>query len=126
MSMHMTGMKELMKHLKTLGEKGERITNEALEVGSKILRDEIEKEVRTKGLISKYNKKHLVDYIIISKIVDGVIDVGPAKDFFYAMFLEFGTKKQPATPFIEPAFLRVKDKVEREMKKVIRRELGLS
>jgi len=119
-------MNEIKNRLKTLGEKGEQVANKALKVGAEILKSEIEKEIRTKKLISDYDKKHLVDYIIISKIVDGEIEVGPAHSFFYALFLEFGTVRQKATPFMEPAFLRVKDKIQVEMRKVIRRELGLS
>jgi len=126
MSMKITGMNEIKNRLKTLGEKGEQVANKALKVGAEILKSEIEKEIRTKKLISDYDKKHLVDYIIISKIVDGEIEVGPAHSFFYALFLEFGTVRQKATPFMEPAFLRVKDKIQVEMRKVIRRELGLS
>lgn len=122
----MDGANVVMNHLKMLGAKANEAVEKAVFAGAEIVRDEIEKEARIKNLISPYDKKHMVDYIIISKVVDGTIDIGPASTFFYARFLELGTVHQKAQPFIEPAFLRVKSQVEREIQKVIRKELGLS
>ncbi len=125
MGMKLDGAEVLINHLNRMGKKADKAIEKALLAGGEIIRAEIENEARIKNLISDADKKHMVDYIILSEIVNGEISVGPAKSFFYARFLELGTSHQKATPFIEPAYLRVKDKAQKAINDVIRRELGL-
>jgi len=51
---------------------------------------------------------HLADSMVISRAKtdegDRAVAVGPAKDFFYGSFLEFGTKHMSARAFARPAF----------------------
>lgn len=71
----------------------------------------VRKEASLKCNRSLYTKKHLQDNIIITDAQgDGAnqyVEVGAAKglkgEFFYAKFLEFGTVKNRAYPFMEPA-----------------------
>ncbi|MEI2341610.1 HK97-gp10 family putative phage morphogenesis protein [Priestia megaterium] len=116
-----TGLAEFQAKLKKLAsiEKNEAIAEKALRKGAEILRTEIERRAPR----STYKGKHLADHVIISNIVNGKIKVGFHKDFFYARFLEWGTSKMPAHPFIEPAFNAVKDKVIAAMVEVYREEL---
>jgi HK97 gp10 family phage protein len=37
--------------------------------------------------------------------------VSPTKDAFYALFQEFGTRNQPARPFVQPAYEEKKEEV---------------
>lgn len=61
---------------------------------------------------------HIADHIVVSAITKDTDDlgdrrlepnehavaIGPSKDFFYGYFLEFGTIKMAAKPFMRPAF----------------------
>ncbi|MDC7762475.1 HK97 gp10 family phage protein [Priestia aryabhattai] len=117
-----TGLAEFQAKLRKLAsiEQNEAIAEKALRTGAEILRAEIERRAPR----STYKGKHLADHVIISNIVNGKIKVGFHKDFFYARFLEWGTSKMPAQPFIEPAFNAVKGRVINAMVKVYRRELA--
>lgn len=120
MGLDLSGMPELKNYLKQLDKIGESIAEKALKAGAEILRAEIERRAPR----STFNKKHLADSIIISEVIDGNIDIGPHKDFFYAWFHEFGASTMSANPFVEPAYLAVKDKIQRVMGDVIRKELA--
>ncbi|WP_257063441.1 HK97-gp10 family putative phage morphogenesis protein [Priestia megaterium] len=117
-----TGLAEFQAKLKKLAsiEKNEAIAEKALRRGAEVLRVEIERRAPR----STYKGKHLADHVIVSKIVNGKIKVGFHKDFSYARFLEWGTSKMPAQPFIEVAFNAVKDKVIAAMMEVYRKELA--
>ena len=119
MPMQMEGMQELQRKLEQLAKLGQRIQEKALKAGADILREEIERRAPK----STYNKEHLIEHIIVSEIVKGVIQIGYEKDFFYAMYLEWGTVNMAAQPFIEPAYLAVKDEVQHVMADIIRNEL---
>jgi len=47
----------------------------------------------------------------INSDLEGWVRVGPSKRTFWGMFLEFGTHKMKARPFIRPAFEAVKERV---------------
>ncbi len=61
---------------------------------------------------------HIADHIVVSAITkdsddlgdrrlepnEHAVGIGPSKDFFYGYFLEFGTIKMSAKPFMRPAF----------------------
>lgn len=123
------GMDELLKQLNELGNKAGRVEGQALKEGAEI----IQKAASQKAPRSDRNKEHLADNIKISKVKtkNGVkyIEVGPQRGdndkFFYGKFIEFGTSKQPARPFMYPAMMENKDEVVNKMKDVIRRALGL-
>jgi len=40
---------------------------------------------------------------------EAAIAVGPRQDFFYGIFLEYGTVKMSALPFMRPAFDSTRD-----------------
>lgn len=123
--MKLDGVNVLINHMNQIGKKMDHVVDKALLAGGEIIRAEIEREARTRKLVSDADKKHMVDYIILSEIVNGEISIGPAKSFFYARFLELGTSRQKATPFIEPAYLRVKDKAQKAINDVLKKELRL-
>lgn len=49
-----------------------------------------------------HSSEHMADHIVVD-FHDGVADVGPEKRFFYAAFVEHGTEKMEAEPFIRPS-----------------------
>lgn len=51
-----------------------------------------------------------------SDVHEASVDVGPSKNAFYGMFQEFGTVKQAAQPFLEPAFEQTKEQASQIVK----------
>jgi HK97 gp10 family phage protein len=62
---------------------------------------------------------------IITNIKNGVAVIGPGAEFYYSHFVEFGTSKLPAKPFMGPSFERKKEAAKDKMAEVIRGELGI-
>ena|SRR5579863_7471713 len=50
--------------------------------------------------------------------------VGPSKKAFYGIFQEFGTRTQPAKPFMRPAFEETKDEVLQKFVEDLNQELN--
>ena len=65
--------------------------------------------------------------IVKGKVINGKIQIGPSQQgpAFRAHFLEFGTSKMPARPFMRPAFEQEKSTIEKIMAEEIRRGLKL-
>ncbi|MGE7216588.1 HK97-gp10 family putative phage morphogenesis protein [Priestia koreensis] len=118
----LSGMNELIARLNSMGrEDGEQIEEKALKAGAKVVRDAIEEATP----VSALPKNHAKDHIVISEVTDGKVSIGGGKDQFYLQFVEFGTSKQTAQPFMSTAFNRTKDEAKKEMSRVIRNELNL-
>lgn len=118
------GLDELVRNLEQIGEKAGRVENEALRTGAEI----VQAEAASKAPRSDLNKPHLADNIVISKVKTGeggkYVEVGPTKGdhslFFYGKFLEWGTSKMPARPFMFPALIQARDRAIAAMAEVIK------
>lgn len=118
------GLDELVKNLQQIGEKTYKAENEALRAGAEI----VQVEAASKAPRSKQIKPHLADNIVISKTKTGeggkYVEVGPTKGdispFFYGKFLEWGTSKMPARPFMFPALIQSRDRSIAAMAEVIK------
>lgn len=129
MGFKLEGMQELLKKLETLGNEAEQVKQEALVAGAKVVQQAAsQKASRDTG--------KLAENIVISDIKeDGTVDIGPDRDRFYGLFVEFGRKagekkgrkypKADPHPFLQPAFEENIDRVQEAMADVIRRELRL-
>lgn len=117
----LSGMNELISRLNSMGREGQQIEEKALKAGAKVVRDAIEEATP----VSALPKNHAKDHIVISEVEDGKVSIGAGKDQFYLQFVEFGTSKQTAQPFMSTAFNRTKDEAKKEMSRVIRNELNL-
>jgi HK97 gp10 family phage protein len=123
------GLYELLAKLQELGNRAARVENQALKAGAEV----IQKAASERVPRSHAHKKHLADNIIISRVKtkDGVkyVEVGPTKgdnsEFFYGKFLEWGTSKMAARPFLGPAAAEKRDEVIETMKQVIKDGIGL-
>lgn len=115
-----TGMDELLRRLDELGERAEAVKKTALEEGAEVIRTEIESNTKR----SNISHDHMADGII-TNIKDDVAVIGPGAEYYYAHFIEFGTKKMAAQPFMGPAFESKKEEAKGKMAEVIREELGL-
>ena len=120
MGIRLDGMTELKAQLERLGARAVGVQEEALKAGAEIVRDEAKDRLRTHRKTGT-----LEDSVIISDVEDGKIEIGPNKDGFYGYFVEFGTSKMSAIPFLQPAFEQNVNRITQSMANVIRRELGL-
>lgn len=116
----LTGMANLQRRLAELGEKRlAKAENAMLRAGAKVLQVAISEDAPRDPI----SKEHLADNIMITPIstVDGVkrIRVGPSRGdnsrFFYGKFLEWGTLKMAARPFVGTASARSKGEVFKAM-----------
>lgn len=113
------GIDELRNELLKLGSKADGIIDNALMEAAKPIRDEMQNNINK----SKLNKKHLKDNIPINKepTIDGnhAVSVGWTKEdnseFFYSKYLEWGTSKMDAKPFMQPAI----DKKEKKAYEIL-------
>ncbi len=120
------GLDELVQLVQSLGPKADRAENAALRAGGKVLKKGIEEQIRVKGLI---DEGILLANITVSGVKSGdegkYVDVGPNKKAFYGKFLEEGTSKMSAKPFIDPAVVATQRDVVKAMEAEIWKALGL-
>lgn len=120
------GLKELEQKLQELGKKASRIENKALRKAGEYLSDEMKKEVP----VSTVEHKHIRDDIKVSRVKskDGqkYVEVGPGEDTNWrAKFLEFGTVKMQANPFMSRTYEKNKEKLQDIIKNELMKGLGL-
>jgi len=114
------GMEELINRLTQVENALDEVVDKALnEVG-----DNVKEEMKSLVKVSDINHKHIKDDITITDIKgtgkDKYLDVGPGKDTSWrAKFLEFGTVKMSAEPFIQTAHVNTK----RENMEIIKRKI---
>ena len=122
-SVKMDGLAELQRKLKSFSNP-DPIVNKALEKSGEHLRSAIQEitPVR-KGPSGGALKASITK----GEVIDGKIQIGPSQQgpAFRAHFLEFGTSKMSAQPFMRPAFEQQKSRIEQIMAEEIRKGLGL-
>ena len=122
------GMQELLNSLTELGRRGSRIENKALLAAAKPILDEatstsafndVSGEGRAGLKISRVRSKGDTKHVLIG------IEKGDISEIFYMKFLEFGTSKMPARPFLQPAYESKKGEAIRILKEEFQKGLGL-
>lgn len=125
-SMEVEGLDSLMNRIEDMGKAGTRVANSALKNGA----EHVAKAMSDLVQVSSIDEKHIKDDIKVSnvKTKDGVkyVEVGPSKKTNWrAKFLEFGTSKMPAKPFMGPAYESKKNEAKEIIKQEIRNALNL-
>lgn len=115
----MEGLKELQAKLAELAD-ATNIKNDALTESGEHLRARIQENVPVKTGDLKAS-------IAIGEIVEDKVQIGPSQQgpSYRAHFIEFGTSKMRAQPFIRPTFEREKKAIEKIMAEQIRKGLGI-
>jgi HK97 gp10 family phage protein len=137
--MEVKGLRELEIALRELPAEVERtVLRQALAAGARVVRDEARARVpvraeaslkgykiRRSGFLGQWaraTKGRLPGFLrasIVSRVVRAggglVAKVGWTGDAFYGMFLEFGTSRIAARPFLRPAFEAVKARAVAEI-----------
>jgi len=120
--MEISGLSSLDAKIKAIALKKERAQNKALRDGAEILAESMRSHVNR----SLKDHKHLQDDIQISNVKQDIqgnkyIEVGPGKNTKWrAGFLEYGTSRAPAYPFIGPAVAENGEKVIGNMKDAVK------
>jgi HK97 gp10 family phage protein len=116
------GLEALINAVQRMGSEGRKIENKALKEAGAVMKEAIQNEtpVRT---------GKLKESITVSGVrtQDGVkyVAVGPSKEAYYGKFLELGTVKMRAKPFMAPGYENGKDRATATIKEELRRGLGL-
>lgn len=119
-------MEQLIRKIEDMGKAGARVENEALKKAGEVILNEAKNNAPQKtgklkeGLkVSSVRKKNDNKYVLVG------IQKGDNSNIFYGKFLEFGTSKMPAKPFMAPAYESKKEEVKEIIKEELRRGLGL-
>ena len=119
------GLDELLNHLQQISDKAGRVENKALKAAAQPVADEMKSLVN----VSSIDHLHIRDNIKISgvKSKGGIkyIEIGPGKETNWrAKFLEWGTSKMPAKPFVQISYEHKKKDVLEIMKQTIAEAFG--
>ena len=119
------GMDEILDRLKELGQRAAPAENQALYAGAKI----VQESASQKAPRSLEAKEHLADNIVICEPKQDesgkYVEVGPKAPFFYGKFLEYGTSKMTARPFMGPAQAESKKQVLETIRQTLKAGLDL-
>lgn len=121
-SMELEGLDNLLKRVEDMGKAGTRVENTALKKAGEVILEEakqtsafhdisgkLRKGLKVSGIRSTSGRK----YVLVG------IQKGDNSDIFYGKFLEFGTSKMIARPFMGPAY----ESKKKEATEVIKQEL---
>ncbi|WP_123053085.1 HK97-gp10 family putative phage morphogenesis protein [Clostridium sp. JN-1] len=125
-SMELQGVDELLNKLQSIGANVGRLENKALRNAAEPVLEDVKAtnafndrsgKLR-KGLkITNVKKKEGVKYILVG------IDKSDNSKIFYGKFIEFGTSKMPAKPFLQPAYEKNKDNIKRTIAETLKEGL---
>jgi len=123
------GLDELDAFLKSIDDKLRReIIREALRESAEPIVTKARQKVRRHPFApTRADYGHLADHIIADKPRagkdGGEIKIGPDYDYFWGLFLEFGTPRMQAYPFMRPATDQSIDEVLKLQNEIMRRFL---
>ena len=120
--MKLEGMENLLNEIEKLGKAGSRIENKALREAGDVVKEAIQKEAPIRS--GKLKRSITVSRV---KNKDGAkrVEVGPNKDVFYSRFVEFGTVKMKANPFMARGYETSKENAMETIEKNLKEGLGL-
>lgn len=118
--------RQVLRAIQQIDKQKGRIENNALRAGGTILKNRMKSNVNR----SNKNQIHIQDDIEVSRVKerDGkkYVEVGPSPQTRWrAKFLEFGTSKMSAKPFIDKSAVESERAIIRTMESEIRRGLKL-
>lgn len=120
--MKVEGFQELLDEVARLGKEGAKIENKALKEAGEIVKESIQS-------VTPMRTGKLKESIMVSgvKTKDGIkcVEIGPDKDAYYSRFVEFGTVKMKAKPYMAPGYESSRDAAEAAIIAELRRGLGL-
>jgi HK97 gp10 family phage protein len=124
-NLKLEGIDAILSHLNSLGIQADVLEKKALQAAAKPVAETMKQKVN----LSDKDHKHIREGIRITiKTKDGIpfAQIGPSKATAWrAKFLEFGTQKMSAHPFIEPSLHENKARVRSIIHSELKRGLHL-
>jgi len=135
------GLREIDELLKQLPKQvAGRVLTAGLRAGGNVIRAEAKRtaprraDPGAKPISSSSKKGRLPGYLRASIIVRAIreagtsakVIVGPSRRAFYGRFSEFGTSRQPARPWLRPAFDRTREAALKAIKESLGRNVALA
>lgn len=116
------GIEDLITEVERLGKQGARIENKALREAGEVVKEAIQNETP----VDTGTLKKSIDVSRV-KTKDGMkqVEVGPDNEGWYGKFVEFGTVKIRANPFMGRGYESSKNKAMDTIKENLRKGLGL-
>ncbi|MGF7186646.1 HK97 gp10 family phage protein [Desulfitispora alkaliphila] len=116
------GIEQVLTEIQKLEGKGKKIENRALKEAGKVVEEAIKSEtpertgtlkksISTSGVKTKDGFKH--------------VKIGPDKEGWYGIFVEFGTVNMRANPFVGRGYEKSKNQAMAKISEELRKGLGL-
>lgn len=126
----LNGTDMILNRLEQMGKASSRIEKKALTEGATVIIDEAKNLLEQHGNI---RTGKLQEGLSVSKLkrkgnkkyVQAGIQKGDNSNIFYGKFLEWGSSKMTARPFLGPAYLRKKDEAKSIIINTLKEGLGL-
>lgn len=120
------GVDEILNRLQQIGNNISRLENKALKNAAQPVLDDAKSSNSfndrsgnlRKGLkISNIKNKEGVKYVLVG------VDKSDNSKIYYGKFLEFGTSKMSAKPFMQPAYEKNKDNIQKTIAETLKEGL---
>lgn len=120
------GVDEILNKLQQIGNNISRLENKALKNAAQPVLDDVKSSNSfndrsgnlRKGLkISNIKNKEGVKYVLVG------VDKSDNSKIYYGKFLEFGTSKMSAKPFMQPAYEKNKDNIQKTIAETLKEGL---
>lgn len=111
-SVEIEGTKELEKAFARLGKQASEHLEESVLSGAEIIRQSAIQKAPYKTGNLRGNIEKATSLKSFGRVE---VDIGPNRKAWYAHFLEYGTSKMPAKPFLRPAIDENRDTASREI-----------
>lgn len=123
MKFEFEGMDQLLSELERADRSVQSSKSEALIAGAKVM----QKETKNRAPVRAIGGGNLKAHIEISEIEDGevLVYVDQQGKAYYGYFHEVGTSKMRARPFMGPAYISSRNKIERAIAQKISERLRL-
>lgn len=128
--LELIGMDRILKRVEEMGKAGKKVESNALKISGELLLGEMRSillsnnHYRTGELehglsVGPVRKKYDMTYVQIG------IQKGDISNIFYGKFIEWGTSKMNASPFMSVAYINKKNEAKQVIMTELKRGLGL-
>lgn len=128
--MEVDGLDNIINRLESMGKAGSRLEGESLKAGAELIVEEARNNLESNGNVRTGELKEGLKVGKIRrkgarKYVEAGITKEDISNIFYGKFIEWGTSKMPAKPFLGPAYENKKDEAKEIILSELKRGLGL-
>lgn len=128
--MEVDGLDNIINRLESMGKSGSRLEGESLKVAGEVIVEEARNNLESHGNVRTGKlKEGLKVGKVRKKGIRKYVEVGITKEDnsenFYGKFLEWGTSKMSAKPFLIPAYENKKNEAKKIIIDELKKGIGL-